>query len=56
MISCDAARLGSVMHCRMSAGAPSASSASRMSRTVSNVVCFERGCGENTTTSRALIA
>jgi hypothetical protein len=40
----------------MSAGAPSRSSASRISRTVSNEVLFERGCGEKMTTSRALMA
>jgi hypothetical protein len=40
----------------MSAGAPSRSSASRISRTVSKVVFFDRGCGEKITTSRALIA
>jgi hypothetical protein len=39
----------------MSAGAPSRSSASRISRTVSNDVFFERGCGEKITTSRAFI-
>ena len=52
----DIGMLTLVRHCRMSAGAPSRSSASRISRTVSNDVFFERGCGEKMTTSRALIA
>ena len=54
--ACDIGMLTLVRHCRMSAGAPSRSSASRISRTVSNDVFFERGCGEKITTSRALIA
>ena len=53
--ACDIGMLTLVRHCRMSAGAPSRSSASRISRTVSNDVFFERGCGEKMTTSRALI-
>ena len=54
--ACDIGMFTLVRHCRMSAGAPSRSSASRIRRTVSNEVFFERGCGEKMTTSRALIA
>ncbi len=53
--ACDIGMFTFVRHCRMSAGAPSRSSASRMSRTVSYEVFFERGCGEKITQLRALI-
>ena len=55
MSACDMGMLTLVRHCRMSGGAPSFSSASLMSRTVSKEVFLDRGCGEKMTTSRALI-
>ena len=44
--------LGFSMHWNRSAGAPWRRSASRITRTISNVVRFERGCGEKITASR----
>ena len=48
--------LGRSMHCSTSAGAPSAASAARISRTVSKVVRRLDGCGEKTTAFLALMA
>ena len=48
--------LGRSMHCSTSAGAPSAASAARISRTVSKVVRRLDGCGEKTTAFLHLMA
>ena len=53
---CVSATLGFSMHWNRSAGAPWRLIASRITRTISKVVRFERGCGEKITASRHLSA